>query len=131
MKNILILFCLVGFLSVSCKSSEATSDRVNIYKAQEATVGNDQVSLLNMMRKLPGVILRGNTPVLRGTVNSVQRPIGEPLYILNDYPIGQSFQSVNALIDVSIVKKISVLSEPYSAIYGSRAANGVIVIETF
>ncbi|MEL6916508.1 MAG: TonB-dependent receptor plug domain-containing protein [Bacteroidota bacterium] len=127
MKKVLILVCIATFLSMSCKSS----DKVNIYRAQKEQVGNSQISLLNMMRKVPGVVLRGNTPVLRGTANSIAQPIAEPLYVLNDYIIGQSFSSVNQLIDVSIVKKISVLDLANASIYGSRAANGVIIIETF
>ncbi|GMN09568.1 hypothetical protein MTsPCn9_16110 [Croceitalea sp. MTPC9] len=126
MKKILVLFILFAF--VSCKS---TNDSVNVYKAEREGVGNTQVSLLNMIRKVPGVILRGNTPVLRGTANSVNTPVAEPLYILNDYIVGQSFTSLDQLIDVSVVKKISVLDLSNAAIYGSRAANGVIVVETF
>ena len=127
MKKAVLLIFVISLLFVSCKSS----DSVNVYKAQKEQVGNSQVSLLNMIRKVPGVVLRGNTPVLRGTVNSVLQPVAEPLYVLNDYIIGQSFSSVDNLIDVSIVKKISVLDEANAAIYGSRAANGVIIIETF
>ncbi|MEO0528228.1 MAG: hypothetical protein AAFZ89_13430, partial [Bacteroidota bacterium] len=67
MKKVLILVCIATFLSMSCKSS----DKVNIYRAQKEQVGNSQISLLNMMRKVPGVVLRGNTPVLRGTANSI------------------------------------------------------------
>ena len=127
MKKALYLICIMSLLFVSCKSS----DSVNVYKAPKEQVGNSQVSLLNMIRKVPGVILRGNTPVIRGTVNSVAQPVAEPLYVLNDYIVGQSFSSVDDLIDVSIVKKISVLDLSNAAIYGSRAANGVIIIETF
>jgi len=127
MKKALIVLGMIFGMLVSCKST----DRVNIYNSDRETFGNDQVSLLNMVRKLPGVILRGNVPVIRTTVSSPQDPIGEPLYILNDYIVGQSFSSIDQLIDVSIVKKISILDEPYAAIYGSRAANGVIVVETF
>ncbi len=128
MKKCALFFAFIGLMFTSCKSS---SDSVNIYKAEREGVGNTQVSLLNMMRKVPGVILRGNTPVLRGTVNSVSRPVAEPLYVLNDYIVGQSFSSLNQLIDVSIVKKISVLDLTNASIYGSRAANGVIVVETY
>ncbi len=128
MKKIILLLALVSLIFTSCKS---TSDSVNIYKAEREGVGNTQITLLNMMRKVPGVILRGNTPVLRGTVNSVNQPVAEPLYILNDYIVGQSFASLDELIDVSVVKKISVLDLSNAAIYGSRAANGVIVVETY
>ena len=127
MRKAILLICVMAFLIVSCKSS----DSVNVYRAQKEQVGNTQVSLLNMIRKVPGVVLRGNTPVLRGTVNSVSQPVAEPLYVLNDYIVGQSFSSLDELIDVSIVKKISVLDDANAAIYGSRAANGVIIVETF
>lgn len=127
MRKAILLIGVLVFLMISCKSS----DSVNVYRAQKEQVGNTQVSLLNMIRKVPGVVLRGNTPVLRGTVNSVSQPVAEPLYVLNDYIVGQSFSSLDQLIDVSIVKKISVLDVANAAIYGSRAANGVIIVETF
>lgn len=128
MKNIILLLALVCLVFTSCKS---TSDSVNVYKAEREGVGNSQISLINMMRKVPGIILIGNTPVLRGTANSISRPVSEPLYILNDYIVGQSFSSLDELVDVSIVKKISVLDLANASIYGSRAANGVIVVETY
>lgn len=128
MKKSILFLVFIGLLFISCKSS---SDYVNVYKAEREGVGNSQVTLLNMIRKVPGVILRGNTPVLRGTANSISRPISEPLYVLNDYIVGQSFSSLDQLVDVSIVKKISVLDLSNAAIYGSRAANGVIVVETY
>ena len=128
MNKSVIAVLVFGMMLFSCKS---TSGSVNVYKAEREGVGNTQITLLNMMRKVPGVVLRGNTPVLRGTVNSVSQPVAEPLYILNDYIVGQSFSSLNQLVDVSIVKQISVLDLANAAIYGSRAANGVIVVETY
>ena len=131
MKKVFGILCVTIFIMVSCKSSEKTSDKVNIYKAPANSGLNAEVSLLNLMRRLPGVIIRNNRPVITKTQPGFSNAIREPLYILNDYIVGSSFASLKQVVDVKNVKKISILDEANAAIYGSRAGNGVIVVETY
>jgi len=56
---------------------------------------------------------------------------GEPLYILDDYIVGQSFRSVNELVESVNVKKVEALSASEASLYGSRAASGIIKITTY
>lgn len=89
------------------------------------------VSLLNQIRRLPGVAIRNGVPVFTKATNSFA-PGGtnEPLYVLDEYIVGNSFREVNQLVDNVNVQEIEVLSDTDASYYGSRAANGVIKIYT-
>ncbi len=65
----------------------------------------------------PSVTIRGATSMYAST---------EPLYILNGMPT--SVDIVAAISPIN-VKSISVIKDSEAAIYGSRGANGVIIIE--
>ncbi len=126
MKKIISLFIIISFFLISCNTNKET-----IYKAPQESGITTEVSLLNMMRRLPGIILRNNKPVFNNKQGSISSGFQKPLYILDDYIVGSSFASLEELIDVKNIKEISVMEENYAAIYGSRAANGVIQVTTF
>ncbi len=71
--------------------------------------------------EVPGVVVNGNSIVIRG-LSSINLS-SEPLYVVNGSP-------VSSISDISPndVKSISVLKGSSAAIYGSRGANGVILI---
>lgn len=71
--------------------------------------------------EVAGVSVNGNSILIRG-LSSINLS-SEPLYVVNGSP-------VNSISDISPndVKSISVLKGSSAAIYGSRGANGVIVI---
>ena len=73
--------------------------------------------------KCPGVQVLGDRIVIRGvsTMNSGT----DPLFILDGTPVS-NISSINP----NDVQSISVLKDSAAAIYGSRGANGVIVITT-
>ncbi len=64
----------------------------------------------------------------------------QPLYVIdgyiypNDVKVGNSYQNLGAEafnnIDPSMIENISVLKDASAAVYGSRAANGVILVTT-
>jgi TonB-dependent SusC/RagA subfamily outer membrane receptor len=86
---------------------------------------------LNRIRRLPGITLRSGVPVF--TKSSAEINAGgsfEPLYVLNGYPVGNSFRDVDQLVDNVNVEKIEVMSAAESSFYGSRGSNGVILITT-
>jgi len=96
-------------------------------------------TLLNRIRQMPGVIVRNGVPIINKASNSIYNEptqIGasggssEPLYVLNDYIIGNSFRDINQLIDNNNVKEIIVLTGSDASLYGSRGAKGVIKIIT-
>jgi len=83
----------------------------------------------------PTVIIRGLAAVARDDASAVS----EPLYVVDGVPIISrisnefSVTSTNVLADLnpSDIEDITVLKDAYAAaIYGSRAANGVILITT-
>ncbi|WP_093673189.1 TonB-dependent receptor plug domain-containing protein [Tenacibaculum sp. MAR_2009_124] len=77
--------------------------------------------------KVPGVNVSGaNTINIRG-YNSVNGSI-TPLFILNNTAVDQS---VFGDVVPTTIKQIRVLKGPETATYGSRGANGVIIVETF
>lgn len=71
--------------------------------------------------KVPGVDVRGNKITIRG-VNSIMLS-SDPLFVV-DGVVVSSIDNINP----RDVKSIVVLKGPEAAIYGSRAAGGVIVI---
>ena len=83
-------------------------------------------------------ILRGQSGVqVTGSGNSVQVLIRgtksfdsntSPLFVVDGVPMGTSFATVNNTVNPVLVKSIRVLKGSASALYGARAANGVIEI---
>lgn len=132
MKRIQSLFILFAFLSLaSCSSSKNTSDQQDL--AQELTEKNKgNITLLQRIRQLPGVVVRNGVPYFNKASNSITGAASiEPLYVLDEYIVGNSFHSVNQLVDNFNVKSIEVMTGPEAAAYGSRAASGVIKIKTY
>ncbi len=92
----------------------------------------DNQSLDTYFRRVPGVSVSGQVPnaklLIRGasTVNGGQ----EPLILLNGTTFSGTINDLNGVIQVSDIANITVLKDASStAIYGSRAANGVISIQ--
>ena len=80
-------------------------------------------SVYDMLQgSVPGVMVRRDQVLIRGFSSYVGS--NEPLYVVDGTP-------VSSIKDISpqMVKSISVLKGPAAAIYGSRGANGVILID--
>lgn len=131
MKKLLLFnYLIILILALSCGSSKKTSTNNTNNNAiqQERT----DISLLDRIRKKNGIIIRNGVPLLNkasNTFNNEGSP--EPLYIVNSQIIGNSFTSVNDLIDSFNVKSIRVLSGADASSYGTQGGNGVIMITTF
>ena len=65
------------------------------------------------------------------SANQISGTATEPLYVLNGFIMGNSFKSLNQLVDSATIKSIDALSGSEAASYGSRAASGVIKITTY
>ena len=129
----LFIAILLGIgLSFSCSSSKQTTTSHSNFKEELDEKNRTNLSLLDRLVKLPGIIKKNGVPVLAKSSNSFNAAVTqEPLYILDGYVIGNSFASLNEAVKSFNVKKIRVLSSADAGIYGSRAANGVIVITTY
>jgi TonB-dependent starch-binding outer membrane protein SusC len=108
-----------------------TNSRSNIGSvASISDVGNN-INLDDYLRRFAGVNVSGqgssSTITIRG-INSFSASI-EPLFIMNGQTLG-SFSEAYNLFNSNDIKNISVLKDAGScAIYGSRGANGVIIIK--
>ena len=76
--------------------------------------------------RFPGVQVRGNDIFIRGGSNSINLST-EALLILDGMEVDGGNLATTLTIDI---KSISVLKGPSAAIYGSRGANGVVIVET-
>ncbi len=134
MKRFVFFICCCLSLSfVACKSSTQTADSTTAIKEDLREKNRVNLTLLAQIRQLPGVTLRRGVPVFNKTTSTIATvgvPI-EPLYVLNDYIVGNSFASVNQLVDNVNVKDIETLTGHEASFYGSRASNGVIKITTY
>ena len=126
------VFFFSVFMVSSCNSSKSTSNSTSDLNKDLNEKNRGNVSLLDQIRRKPGIIIRNGVPVINKTANSISsNSVQEPLYVLNSYVVGSSFRSINQLVDNFNVKEIKVLSGPDASEYGSRGAKGVIIITTY
>jgi TonB-dependent SusC/RagA subfamily outer membrane receptor len=92
------------------------------------------ISLTEMILRLPGVRLQGGSGAyarfkVTGTSDSFMSG-SDPLFVVNGNTMGTDYTAVHYLVDPRKVESVSVLKGSDASIYGSRGANGVIVIRT-
>ena len=87
------------------------------------------LNLSQMIQRLPGVRWQGSGFVVDGASGSFIAGTN-PLFVVNGRTIGTDFSSVNSMVDPKKVVSVSVLKGADATIYGSRGANGVILIRT-
>ncbi len=132
MKKIaLLLLVFFSILAISCGSTKNTSVVKSDLDKDLTEKNKGNISLLDRIRKKSGIVIRSGVPILNKASNSISASNPEPLYVLNSYVVGSSFRSIEQLVDSFNVKEIKVLSGPAASEYGSRGANGVIIITTY
>jgi TonB-dependent SusC/RagA subfamily outer membrane receptor len=88
-------------------------------------------TLADMIRSLPGVTVTGsddNPRIIVGGMGSFSN--NEPLFVINGSAVGLNFAQIAASINPNEITSVSVLKGSDAAIYGTRGANGVILIRT-
>lgn len=137
-----------GYYTVKDKERTGSISRVTAKEIENQPVGN---VLLAIQGRMPGVniIQNSGTPgggfevQIRG-INSLRREGNYPLYVIDGVPVNAStpsffgsralpFAEINPLnsINPNDIESIEVLKDAdATAIYGSRGANGVILINT-
>jgi Uncharacterized Fe-S oxidoreductase len=121
---------LVLLVVMACGASK--SSEYNKLAAQQIAEKNNQnIPLIDRIRRLSGITMRNGIPYFMKAANQVSGTATEPLYILNGYTVGNSFYSVNQLVESVNIKKIEALTGSDAAEYGSRGASGVIKITTY
>jgi TonB-dependent SusC/RagA subfamily outer membrane receptor len=92
------------------------------------------LSLEMMLQQLPGVRLTGGRGAysqftVDGTSGSFMSDTS-PLFVVNGMAIGTDFSTVHGMVNPNDVSSLTVLKGSDASIYGSRGANGVILIRT-
>jgi len=113
-------------------SSENTNQANIMVSPNENKPSN--LSLTEMLQRLPGVRLAGGRGayarfVVDGASGSFMSG-SDPLFVVDGSVIGTDYSSVYTLVNPIKVTSVSVLKGPDASIYGSRGANGVILIRT-
>jgi TonB-dependent SusC/RagA subfamily outer membrane receptor len=151
-----LFFIIVTYMSVAlcgCTSSKSTTnthgtsetktvdDGYGQRMAKDANQSNVMVSpneerksnmsLDDMIRRLPGVQVSGSGPGARIKVSGSEsfNANTDPLFILNGTPLA-NYAQVLSVVDPNDITSLTVLKGSDATIYGSRGANGVIVIRT-
>ncbi len=134
------LTCMILQACTSGKSTQSSSDDPNAARSvgvtqsiSEVDPQNSTLELSDYLRKVPGVQVTGskNNPTVKVRTSTSVTSGTEPLYVIDNTPVGNSYQSAAQQVDVNDIKTIRVLKDVSSAsMYGMRGANGVIIIIT-
>lgn len=108
--------------AVSSVDAEAESDRRPIVRVEEMLSGVSGVRLINQPGGGIRVQIRGATSIYGST---------EPLYVVDGMPMHVEAGRGLSWLNPADIDTIDVLKDASAtAIYGSRGANGVVIIET-
>ncbi len=112
-----------GYSSQNAKNYTGSADEVK-------DLGSN-ITLDNYLRRVAGVTVQGdgyNAKIrIRGINTFMADP--EPLFVVNGNAVDGGYSAVYSLVSPNDIKSVTVLKDASStAIYGSRASNGVVVI---
>ena len=128
-----MIIIAIGFL-VGCGTSRNlgnTQGGASESETQEET-NRITLSLIQRIRQLPGVAIRGGVPIfLSAQTDRSGTFVRQPLYVLDGYILGNSFEEVNGLIRSVDIKKIEGLTGPETSYYGIRGGAGVILLTSY
>lgn len=151
--NIFSLALIAGLIIGGCSGSSKVSDSSNKNTQQVIDDGYDQklakdtnqgnssvnpnedgksnVTLDDMIRRLPGVQVSGTGAGAKIKVRGPNSFSGntDPLFVVNGTSMS-SYSQVYNLVNPNDIASITALKGPDATIYGTRGANGVIVIRT-
>ena len=118
-----------GYEIVSPEMSNQSNIMLNTEKEKPSNL-----SLTDKLERLPGVrVQSGRGPYAQFTVSGTSTSfVGNsgPLFVVNGQSIGTDYSSVFNLVNPDEVSSLSVLKGADATIYGTRGANGVILIRT-
>jgi len=117
------LIVLVSGIPYGCTSSGASS-------TTNARPERAYTSLIDMLREQPRLTITGSgsNATIRIRGNKSLLGDNEPLFVVDGTPVG-TYGSISTAIDVNSVASIRVLAGAQASIYGSRGANGVVLIK--
>ncbi|MEL6140142.1 MAG: TonB-dependent receptor plug domain-containing protein [Bacteroidota bacterium] len=145
MLRFLVVLSLAIFLG-ACTSNKPVANFGTIDDGYSSTKKKDKTTNINeiedldvaiplhiQLNQVPGVSVRGQGPSasvrIRGGTNSFFADT-EPLFVLDGQPLGGGYSELYASVNIVDIDKISVLKDAAASMYGTRGANGVIVVRT-
>ena len=121
---------VIGYGTVKKSSLTAAVATLRNEKLDQIAVGRVDLAIVG---QLPGISIKqtstrpGDAPVVRIRGTSSITGLNDPLYVVDGVPINGDLNSINS----GDIESIEVLKDASSAaIYGSRAAAGVVLITT-
>jgi len=134
------LFIVFSTVFISCVSTnKAVNTNDKDYGTSNSEFGtsskiNPDIDLTSNLNNFPGITTTGtgaNAIIsIRGGTNTFYSSNTEPLFIIDGNKIVSGYSSVYSMIRVIDIKNIKVLKGSDAGIYGTQAANGVIIINT-
>ena len=117
-----------GYQMVPADNTNQSNIMVNPNKQQTTNT-----SLVDMIRKLPGVRVQSGSGqyakiVVGGAASYMANT--DPLFVVNGTAVGTDFSIIYTMVSPQDVTSLSVLQGSDATLYGTRGANGVIVIRT-
>lgn len=136
MKNIILLLSYGLTVSFFSCMSHLHSSNGTVKQVPSNVVEPTQqnLPLYAYLRKVPGiqVAVQGDQDVrvlVRG-LSSVNMG-NDPLFVIDNVPVGNSYNQAANMVDVNDIQYVSVLKDPSdTSIYGFRGSNGIIMIKT-
>ena len=116
-----------GYEQILAEDSNQSGTTVNPNAARPSNL-----SLNDQLLRLPGVSIQGRDQYARIRVSGSAsfNASTDPLFVLNGTVLGTDYSSVHSVVNPNDITSLSVLKGSDAAIYGSRGANGVILIRT-
>ena len=133
-----ILFSFCNSLKTASSSKrdyDPVDEKANFGHGSKKTVEANQehLPLSTYLRRVPGVQVSGSGDYVKVRIRGMSSLEGnnEPLFVVDNYPMGNNYSQVVNMLDVNEIKSITVLKDTGStSFYGTRGAAGVIVIKT-
>lgn len=115
----------------SCASSDAMNRESNVI--EQLMIENPDLQLKDYLRRISGLRVTDMGGQVKVVVSGSTTISGDnsPLYIVNDTPIGTSYEQVENAINIKDIDNIRVLrSSEAMTTYGMQASHGAILIYT-
>lgn len=136
MKNVILLLSYGLALSFFSCTSHLQSSNAVVKKIPSNVVEPTQQNfpLYAYLRKVPGVQVsvqgQDNVRVLVRGLSTIHME-NDPLFVIDNVPVGNSYNQAASMVDVNDIQYVSVLKDPSeTSIYGFRGSNGIIMIKT-
>lgn len=117
-----------GYQTVPAQNSSQSNTQVN---PNEETPSNRNLN--DMLQQLPGVQVQGQGAYAKITVSGSSSSFmssTSPLFVVNGMTVGTDYSTVFNMVRPNDVKSLNVLKGSDATLYGTRGANGVILIRT-